>query len=260
MRFPHKVVAITGASSGIGAEMAAQLGGLGCHVGLMARRADLLAEVAARVEEAGGKAFTVACDVTDFAQVQAAVTQIEAALGPIDCMIANAGIGQPVERHAFDAAATERIYRVNVIGMTNAFFAVTPGMLARGRGHLVGMASLASYQGMPQDAGYSGSKAAMRLHCESLRVELRGTGVDVTCLCPGFVRTPMTDTNEFKMPFLLEVDHATRRMIKAIAKRRREYSFPWPLWFGIRLGLHTPRWLFDRIISSQSAKLNQKRK
>jgi short-subunit dehydrogenase len=255
MNFPHRVLAITGASSGIGAELAIQLGALGCSVGLMARRADVLAEVAARVESAGGKAFIAACDVADFAQVKTAVGAISKALGPIDCMVANAGVGNPVKALEFDPAVTENIYRVNVLGMTNAFYAALPAMLERKRGHLVGVSSLASFQGMPEDGGYAGSKAAQRIHCEGLRIELRGTGVDVTAICPGFIRTPMTDHNEFDMPVLLEVDVAARKIIRAIAKRKRVYAFPWQLWWLIKLGQRTPRCLYDAVISSQTRKV-----
>jgi short-subunit dehydrogenase len=152
---------------------------------------------------------------------------------------------------------------VNVLGMTNAFYATLPGMLARKRGHLVGVSSLASFQGMPQDGGYAGSKAAQRIHCEGLRIELRGSGVDVTTICPGFIRTPMTDRNDFDMPFLLEVDVATRKIIRAIARRRRLFAFPWQLWWAIKLGQRTPRWLYDAVLGSQNSKLksaNRKQK
>lgn len=254
MKFPHRVVVITGASSGIGAEMAVQLGRMGRKVGLMARRKDKLEQVARDVEDAGGQADIFECDVADAARVKAGVEYFAGALGPIDCMVANAGIGQPVQARHFDPEVTGHILRVNVLGMTNAFYAVLPGMLERGRGHLVGVASLAGYQGMPQDAGYSASKAAMRVHCESMRTELHGSGVNVTCICPGFIRTPMTDKNDFDMPFLLEPDKAARKMLRAIAKRRRVYNFPRPLWWLIKLGMRTPRWLYDPIVAGQAAK------
>jgi short-subunit dehydrogenase len=252
MKFPHQVVFITGASSGIGAELAVQLARLGCKLGLMARRKEKLEEVARNVEDAGGTAMVLPGDVKDFGQVQEAVSQFRDAHGDIDCMIANAGTGRQVNALEFDASETAHIINVNLIGMINAFYAALPAMLKRKRGHLVGVASLASYQGMPQDAGYAASKAAMRIQCESMRVELRGSGVNVSCLCPGFIRTPLTDSMEFDMPFLMEVDDACRRMIRAIAKRRRVYNFPGPLWWAIKLGLHTPRWLYDTVIASQS--------
>lgn len=255
MKFPHQVVLITGASSGIGAELAVQLARMGCRLGLLARREELLKQVAERVEAAGGKACIAVCDVGDAAQVAEATRRVEAALGPIDCVVANAGMGWARKRLEFDAAATEQLVRTNFLGMTNAFFAALPGMLARKRGHLVAVASLAGYQGLPQDAGYAASKAAMRIHCEGLRIELRGTGIDVSTICPGFIRTPLTDRNEFDMPFLLEVEAATRKLVRAIGKRRRVYNYPWQLWWLIKLGMHTPRWLYDAILGGQGAKM-----
>ncbi|MEZ5993850.1 MAG: SDR family NAD(P)-dependent oxidoreductase [Planctomycetota bacterium] len=254
MKFPHQVVLITGASSGIGEELAVQLAAFGCKLGLMARRKEKLEHVAQRVEDAGGVAMVLPCDVTDFDQIQDGINQFAEAHGPVDCVVANAGTGQQVDALKFDAAETARVVNVNLLGMVNAFYAAVPQMLERSHGHLVGVASLASYQGMPQDAGYAASKAAMRIHCESMRTELRGSGVDVTCICPGFIRTPMTDTNDFDMPFLLEVDDACRRIVRAIAMCKRVYNFPWQLWWLIKIGMRTPRWIYDAVISSQSSK------
>ncbi|MCB9895395.1 MAG: SDR family NAD(P)-dependent oxidoreductase [Planctomycetes bacterium] len=256
MKFPHEVVVITGASSGIGAEMAVQLGRLGCKLALLARREDKLNEVAAKVEAAGGKALVLPCDVSDAAAVAQAMGKAVQAFGPIDCVIANAGVGQQLDKHDYAPETVERIFRINMLGMTNAFYAALPGMLERSRGHLVAVASLASYQGMPRDGGYAASKAAMRTHCEGLRIELRGSGVDVTCICPGFIRTPITDKNNFDMPFLLEVKPATRRMLRAIAKRRRVFNFPRRLWWLIKIGQRTPRWLYDWIIAGQESRVN----
>lgn len=257
MGFPYSVVAITGASTGMGRELALQLAAQGVKVGLMARNAELLDKLAGEI---GPAACAAPCDVGDYAAVQAAVAKIEAALGPVECMVANAGIGAPREALAFDAAVTEQIYRTNVLGMTNAFYAVLPGMIARKRGHLVGVSSLASYQGLPQDAGYAGSKAAQRLHLESLRIELRPTGVKVTTVCPGFVRTPLTDRNDFDMPFLMEVQPAARRIIKAIRHGRRMCAFPWPMRLMVRFGLATPRWTFDWFMAAQAKNMHKGRK
>jgi short-subunit dehydrogenase len=244
MGFPYRVVAITGASTGLGAEMARQLTRQGCKVALIARNADKLATLAA---ECGENALALPCTVDDWAQVQAAVAQAESALGPIECMIANAGIGQQLKPGPWDPTVPEQILRTNVQGMVHALYAVLPGMQARGRGHLVGVASMASYQGLPLDGGYAASKAAQRIFLEGLRVQLHGTGIPVTCICPGFVRTPMTDKNEFDMPFLLEADAAARRMLRAIARRRRVYNFPKRMAALVWLGQRTPRWLFDAV-------------
>lgn len=257
MAFPYSVVAITGASTGIGHELALQLAAQGVKVGLIARNAELLDKLASQI---GAGACAAPCDVGDYAAMQAAVAKVEAALGPIECMVANAGIGAPREALAFDAAVTEQIYRTNVLGMVNAFYAALPGMIARKRGHLVGVSSLASYQGLPQDAGYAGSKAAQRLHLESLRIELRPARVKVTTVCPGFVRTPLTDRNDFDMPFLMEVQPAAKRIIKAIRRGRRMVHFPWPMLLMVKFGMLTPRWVFDWFMAMQAKGMHKGRK
>lgn len=249
MGFPYQVVAITGASTGLGAEMARQLGRAGCKVALMARSADKLAALADEVRAAGGTPLALPCDVGDWPQVQAAVSKAEVDLGPLECMLANAGIGQQLEPGPWDPAVVQQILRTNVMGMVHALYAALPGMQQRGRGHLVGVASMASYQGLPLDGGYAASKAAQRIFLEGLRVQLHGTGVKVTCICPGFVRTPMTDKNDFNMPFLLEADAAARRMLRAIASGRRVYNFPRRMAALVWLGQRTPRWLFDAATS-----------
>jgi short-subunit dehydrogenase len=233
---------------------------MGCTLGLLARREEVLERVARQVVDAGGAAMVLPCDVGDYARVKECVGRLAEAHGPIDCMIANAGIGVAVRRHEFDPGAIEQVFRTNVIGMTNAFCAVLPGMLERRRGHLVGVSSLAGYVGMPEDAGYSASKAAQRIQCEGMRIELRGTGVDVTTICPGFIRTPMTDQNEFDMPVLLEVDVAARKILRAIARRKRVCTFPWQLWWLVKLGRHAPRWLYDAVIDWQNAKVSRGRR
>jgi short-subunit dehydrogenase len=226
--------------------MARQLAGAGCKVALMARSTDKLAALAT---ELGPNALALPCDVDDFAQVRAAVARAESELGPVECMIANAGIGQKLAPGPWDPAVPEQILRTNVQGMVHALYAVLPGMQARGRGHLVGVSSMASYQGLPLDGGYAASKAAQRVFLEGLRVQLRGTGIAVTCLCPGFVRTPMTDKNDFDMPFLLEADAAARRMLHAIARKRRVFNCPRRLAALVWLGQRTPRWLFDAVLA-----------
>jgi short-subunit dehydrogenase len=250
MRFPYRVVAITGASTGLGAEMAAQLGRAGCKVALIARNAEKLAAVAEAVRAGSGTPLAIPCNVDDWPAVQQAVARTEAELGPIECMIANAGVGQKLNETVWDPAIPERIMRTNFMGMVHALYATLPFMQARGRGHLVGVASMASYQGVPDDGGYSASKAAQRVFLESLRVQLHGSGVKVTCICPGFVRTPMTDKNDFDMPFLLEADEACRRMLRAIAAGRRVFNFPKRINALVSIGTHTPRWMFDRALAS----------
>lgn len=250
MKFPFKVAVITGASGGLGQAMAVELAKRGVKLGLLSRRVDPMQELADTLDTS---TVVAACDVADREQVNAAVARVVSDLGPVDCMIANAGTGQPIDPMLFDASTVETIQNVNFMGMVNAFYAVLPDMIERKHGQLVGVSSMAGYQGLPGDAGYAASKAAARTHMESLRISLRGTGVGVTCICPGFVRTPMTDKNDFQMPFLWEADRAGRRMVRAIAKRKIAYNFPWQMNLLVGAGRFVPRWLFDRIVAKRTA-------
>jgi short-subunit dehydrogenase len=244
MSFANGTAVITGASSGIGAAVARVLANQGCRVGLLARRRELLDELTAGITAAGGVALAVAADVTDREQTRAAVRTITEKLGPVDLMLANAGVSYPSEIEPMNVEELTRQMEVNYVGVLHAIDAVLPAMLERGDGHLAAMASLAGYTGMPGSWGYSSSKAAVINLMEGLRIQLRRHGIAVTTICPGFVRTPMTDVHLFKMPFLLEADDAARRIVRALERRRGVYNFPWQMALLLRLA----RWLPDRLI------------
>jgi NADP-dependent 3-hydroxy acid dehydrogenase YdfG len=235
-----KVAVVTGASSGIGWALAKHLAAEGCKVGLVARRADRLAELAVQLP---GSAFAVA-DVSDRAQVESAVTSLRTHLGPIDLAFANAGVGMPTLLDPVNVADVEAMIRVNVLGVVYLFAAVLPEMLRRKTGHLVGVSSLAGYRALPGESGYCASKAAVNAYLDGLRMHLRGTGVKVTTACPGFVKTPMTEMNTFHMPQLLEADEAARRIVRAVRRGRKVFNFPGRLAFMTKLS----RWLPDRVM------------
>jgi short-subunit dehydrogenase len=138
------------------------------------------------------------------------------------------------------------MFKVNVFGMIYAIEAVLPDMLRRCQGHLAAVSSLAAYKGLPGESGYSASKAAVNVYLEGLRIQLRNRGIAVTALCPGFVKTPMTEVNDFHMPFLLEADEAARRMLRALARRRKVYNFPWPMALLMKLTAWLPDWIMAR--------------
>ena len=204
---PYANAIITGASTGIGRALAVELARGGVAVGLVARSEERLNALADEIRAAGGTAAVAPVDVSAREAVFDAVRAIESELGFIDLAIANAGIGQ--ERDDLDSA--EYLYRVNLFGATALFRAVLPAMRERGRGHLVGIASMAGYQAFPGRGAYCGSKAAMRLELEALRAELGPEGIAVTTVNPGFIRTPLTDRHEFDMPFLMDAEPAARR-------------------------------------------------
>src|SRR5262249_26514924 len=164
------------------------------------------------IRQGGGMAAIAAASVSDRAQATTAIEDLRAQLGPVDLLIANAGIGMPTLLDASNVEDVEEMFRVNVFGVVYAIEAVLPDMLGRGRGHLAAVSSLAAYKGMPGESGYCASKAAVNIYMEGLRIHLRNRGIGVTTICPGFVRTPMTAVNQFYMPWLLEADEAARRI------------------------------------------------
>jgi short-subunit dehydrogenase len=246
---------ITGASSGIGRSLARRLAARGEAVALLARRQELLETLVKEIEAAGGRALAVRCDVTDRAAVREAVARCERELGPTVRLVANAGGGNPTDAVHFDAGHIAAMLDLNLLSAAHCIEAVLPGMLARGRGHLVAMSSLAGYRGLPGAAGYSSSKAALTAMMESLRVDLRGHGIDVTVLAPGFVRTKPSKPGKRKKPFQLELEIATERMARAIERRKPYYAFPASLLALIWLAWALPPALYDRLLGRFSPKL-----
>lgn len=227
--------------------LARELAGRGWNVGLLARRGDLLETLAGELRALGVSAAAHPCDVSDAASLTAAVRACEAALGPVDLAIANAGVSMASSAARFEADAARELFRINVEGTMNLLAAVVPGMVERKQGHFVGIASLAGFRGLPGSGVYSASKAAMIALLEAARVELRSRGVAVTIVNPGFIRTPLTDKNRFPMPFLMDAAPAARKIADAIERRRKVYSFPLPMVIVTRLLRHLPVAIFDRV-------------
>jgi short-subunit dehydrogenase len=252
MTWHDKVVMITGGSSGIGRGLALELGKRGARLGLLARRQDLLDELVIQVESAGGKALALPVDVEDESAVNAAADHLRAEFGAIDVLIANAGIGGNTDAALLKGAEVAKVMRVNVIGVANCVAAVAPEMVARGRGQLVVISSLAAYRGLPKSAAYCASKAAVSIMFESFRLDLKPRGIDVTIIHPGFIKTPLTAGRHAQMPFLMELDDAVAKILKAIEKRKKSYAFPWQLATIVRLGLIMPNFLYDQISGKNS--------
>jgi short-subunit dehydrogenase len=246
----QKVVLITGASSGIGRALALELGRRGARLGLTARRASELSEVAEEVSRAGGQALALPADVRSAGEINEVASRLREKFGRVDVLIANAGTTSTTSGMRLDAGEAGDVITINVIGVVNSVAAVLPDMIKRGEGHLVAISSLASYRGMPKSGAYSASKAAVSTFFESLRVDLRRSGVSVTTIHPGFIRTPLTANRKKKLPFLLEVDDAARRIIRAVERRARTYAFPWQLASLVRVIKHMPGGLYDRLASN----------
>ena len=247
MNWSDKVVMITGASSGIGHRLALNLASRGAKVGLVARRGDKLDETVKEIESKGGNALALSADVQDDKAISAATNRLRDHFGPIDVLVANAGIATTTHAAELESSGVAPVININVIGAANSALAVIPEMIARGQGHLVVISSLAAYRGLPKSAAYCASKAAVSAFFESLRLDLGPKGIDVTIIHPGFIKTPLTAGREADMPYLMELDAAVEKIVWAIEKRKKSYAFPWQLASIVRLGMVMPNSMYDWI-------------
>jgi NADP-dependent 3-hydroxy acid dehydrogenase YdfG len=213
---------ITGASTGIGRALALELASKGTRVAVSARSADGLAALAGHADNI----MSVPLDVTDRNAVAQAADIIEAAFGDLDLCVPNAGISQAWSATAPDADAFERLFDVNVTGVVNTLAAVVPRFVDRGRGQISVMSSVAGFRGLPTAAAYCSSKAAVTVLCESMKLDLDQAGVKMQVIHPGFVETPLTDKNPFRMPFLMSPEEAAKRICQGLARDRFEITFP----------------------------------
>jgi short-subunit dehydrogenase len=236
-------VVITGASSGIGEALARHYAADGTTLGLISRRK-------ASVEGLRGQLVTYSLDVTDERALAAAAQDFVRRFGAPDLVIANAGIASGTEGADLrDVAKLRKMLEVNVAGLAATLAAFAPEMREARRGTLAGIASVAGFRGLAGNGAYCASKAAAIKWMESLRAELHGSGVSVVCVCPGYIDTPMTQVNRFRMPFLLSADEAARRIARVIAARRRLAVIPWQMAL-VSVALRAmPGWLYDRLAS-----------
>jgi short-subunit dehydrogenase len=245
-------VFITGASSGIGGALAEHYAARGATLGLVARRAGLLQTLAARLP------CPTACyplDVTDAAALRAAGADFIARFGVPDIVIANAGVSVgTLTECAEDLDAIRRVMEVNYFGLAATFAPFAHAMRLAGRGRLVGIASVAGIRGLPGAEAYSASKAAAISYLESLRLEMRGSGVKVVTICPGYIATPMTAVNPYRMPFLLPAPAAARRFARVIARGSSYAVIPWPMGIVAKLLRLLPNALYDRLFAAAPRK------
>lgn len=236
------LVWITGASSGIGFALAEEFARNGWRVAASARGAQGLGLLPAGV-------IALPLDVTDEAAVAATVAAIEAAHGPIDLAVLNAGNHRPTPALDLRPADFRDLFAVNVFGVVHGLAALLPVMRARGRGRIAIVASVAGYSGLPGAAAYGATKAALINMAEALQAELAGSGVDIRLVSPGFVRTPLTDRNDFPMPFRIEAEAAARRMFRALTTGRAfESHFPRRFTVMLKLLRLLPYWLYFPLV------------
>lgn len=259
MQRPVKVF-ITGASSGIGSALASHYARQGATLGLAARRGEQLKELAAiLVGDGANNAWCYPLDVTDAAALRAAADDFIAREGAPDIVIANAGVSSgTLTECAEDLEVIKRIFAINVYGMVATFSPFIAAMRAAAKdgqaGRLVGIASVAGIRGLPGAEAYSASKAAAITYLESLRLELRDSGIKVVTIAPGYIETPMTAVNPYRMPFLLPADEAARRFARAIERGASYTVIPWPMGIVAKFLRLLPNPLYDRLFAKAPRK------
>jgi short-subunit dehydrogenase len=238
---------ISGASSGIGRAIAERIAARGTRVVLAARRRDELDELARAIGAAGGRADVCVLDVADAEMTRETVERWDRDLGGLDLVLANAGVGgtEPAPRIAWETV--ERILNINVTGALATLVPAIAPMVQRRRGTLSAVTSLAGMRGLPSSAAYSASKAAVSTFLESIRIELAGHGVSVVDIRPGFVDTPLTRKNKFKMPFLMDVGDAADAAVRGLERGDAIVSFPWQLSSAMTLAEKMPDALWRKI-------------
>jgi short-subunit dehydrogenase len=250
-----ELVLITGASGGIGKALALQYAAQGCRLALVARQTDSIKTWLSPEPIRADSYELYSADVTDansMARLAEACLQRQ---GLPDVVIANAGISIGVDtslRSDLDVMA--RVIATNLMGAAHTFGPFIAPMVARGSGTLVGVGSVASIRGLPGHGGYCASKAGVVSYCESLRGELRASGVKVVTLCPGYIATPLTQNNRYSMPFLMQPEAFARQAVQAIAQGVSYRVIPWQMGWVAKLLRLLPNALFDRAFAGRPRK------
>ncbi len=236
--FHGKIYWLIGASEGLGRELAKGLNASGARVILSARNKERLTELCGQLTDAR----VLPMDVCDAKSVREAST----AIGPIDGVIYNAGVYDPMKATAWDTDKALAMVDVNFTGALRVLGEVIPGFLAKGSGDVTLIGSLAGYRGLPAAVGYGASKSALVSLAETMRHDLKGTGVVVRVVNPGFIKTRLTSKNAFKMPMIMEPDAAAERTLKAMRSRRFRTDFPAPFSWALKFYGMLPDWIVYR--------------
>lgn len=249
MDFNNKTVLITGASSGIGYSLAKLLPKENCSIALLSRRENVLKDLVKEIKVYNTKIRAYKCDVGNLAEVKNIFQRVKEEFGRINVAILNAGTSQRMDVTNYSSEVAKEIFNANTLGIINCVEQLLPDFIQRREGMIVGVSSLAESRGFPRSGFYSASKAAASLLLESLRIELKTYNIKVITVKPGFVKTPMTDKNEFHMPFILDVDKAAQLILNGIKKEKKIIQFPFTIVIGSKLIKIMPNWLFDYLMS-----------
>lgn len=247
---------ITGASSGIGNaiahEYAKRFSNTQSIIGLVARRSEHLQKLESELQNK----YTITCviyalDVRDAAALQSAANDFMQQHGTPNIVIANAGVSRgTLTEIADDNKAIQAVFDINVMGMVNTFAPFIAAMKEKGGGQLVGIANVAGIRGIPGSGAYSASKAAVISYCESLRAEMQHYNIAVSTIAPGYVRTPMTEQNQYKMPFLMDADVFASRFANAVAAKKRFIIIPWQMGVIAKIMRLIPARLWDYLMKN----------
>lgn len=245
MNLKNKVILLTGASSGIGYSLAHYLSKEGCKLALIARREELLNKLSK--ELISDDLITIKCDVGIKEQVAKSIESARNHFGKIDIAILNAGVSKREELNFYNSNNAKEIFDTNTLSIVYAVEQLLPEFMERKKGIIVGVSSLADARGFPKSGFYCASKAAATILLESLRIELKPFNIRVITVKPGFVRTPMTDKNEFHMPFMMDVDKAAKIILRGLKKEKRIIEFPFPTALSVKLMKFLPNVIFDKL-------------
>jgi NAD(P)-dependent dehydrogenase (short-subunit alcohol dehydrogenase family) len=221
----RKVAWVTGAGKGIGRAVARRLAHEGWTVAASARTAGDLVDLAAECPADSVHGFPL--DVTDLPLTQTTVQLITKQLGDIDLAVLNAGTHIPMAAENFSVDTFRRLVETNLMGTVNGLAQIIPRLTERKSGHIAVVASLAGYRGLPTAAAYGATKAGLINMCEALKPELERHGVRLTLINPGFIETPLTDKNDFPMPYLMPVEEAADRVVRSLSRGTFDVAFPW---------------------------------
>ena len=244
MNWSDRKAWVIGASSGIGADLAKELQAAGCQVTISARNVDALNAIA------GNSMDVLPIDIADDSSVQQAAASYISTHKQFDLVIVMAGYWKQMSAADFDLEVFKTHNDTNVVGLARVIANVLPAMRSANTGTLVGVSSVAGYRGFPGSAGYGPSKAAQLNLLESLRADLNGSGVKVLTVSPGFVKTPMTSTNTFPMPFIITSERAAKYIVKGLAKNKPEIVFPLPMSLMMKFAKLIPQRLWPKLFKN----------
>src|SRR5262245_61255336 len=250
----YRTALITGAGSGIGRELALRLAQEGVAIAAVDLNSNTVQALADEFARRQQRCVAAMADVTQADALRDQIAALESQIGPIDLLIASAGVGLETSALAYRAGDINAVLGVNLLGVSNSIAAVLPGMLQRRRGHMVALSSLASYMGMPRMLGYGASKAGLNALMEGLRFEVKPFGVHVTTICPGWIRTPMTERLAGHIP-MMHLDRAAARILDVIRRKQVFAAFPASLVWQLRILRWSPGFVRDWLVGKMQRRV-----